>query len=240
MKILISICARGGSKGIPGKNIKRLNGKPLIYYTIDIAKQFQDRFDNVEIELSTDSEEISNIAQVYGLQSKYLRPEFLATDDVGKIEAIKDLLFWKERTFQTKFDFILDLDITSPLRNLNDLIEAFEVLKNDNLAINIFSVSPANRSPYFNMVEQKSNGFYSLVKNPEDLVLTRQSAPQVFDLNASFYFYKRSFFDLGYMGAITDKSLIYIVPHTCFDLDHPIDFEILSYLIENNKLDFVL
>lgn len=240
MKILISICARGGSKGIPGKNIKRLNGKPLIYYTIDIAKQFQNRFDNVEIELSTDSEEISNIAQVYGLQSKYLRPEFLATDDVGKIEAIKDLLFWKERTFQTKFDFILDLDITSPLRNLNDLIEAFEVLKNDNLAINIFSVSPANRSPYFNMVEQKSNGFYSLVKNPEDLVLTRQSAPQVFDLNASFYFYKRSFFDLGYMGAITDKSLIYIVPHTCFDLDHPIDFEILSYLIENNKLDFVL
>ena len=90
------------------------------------------------------------------------------------------------------------------------------------------------------MVEQKEDGFFSQVKNPEGLVLTRQSAPKVFDLNASFYFYKRIFFDLGYKGAITDKSLIYEVPHICFDLDHPIDFDILSYLMENNKLDFQL
>ena len=69
---------------------------------------------------------------------------------------------------------------------------------------------------------------------------TRQSAPVVYDLNASFYFYKRSFFDAGYNGAITDKSLIYVVPHICFDLDHPIDFEMISFLIASNKLDFEL
>ena len=90
------------------------------------------------------------------------------------------------------------------------------------------------------MVELKENGFYSQVKKPEETVLTRQSAPVVYDMNASFYFYKRAFFEMGYKGAITDKSLVYVVPHTCFDLDHPIDFEILSYLMENNKLDFVL
>ena len=77
-------------------------------------------------------------------------------------------------------------------------------------------------------------------KKPEDTFLTRQSAPIVYDLNASFYFYKRSFFDLDYNGVITDKSLVYVMPHICFDLDHLIDFEFLSYLLENDKLDFNL
>ena len=113
-------------------------------------------------------------------------------------------------------------------------------MEQDPSALNLFSVSDANRSPYFNMVEQKSNGYFAQVKRPEGDVFTRQSAPLTYDLNASFYFYRRAFFDLGYKGAITDKSLIYRVPHICFDLDHPIDFEIISYLITNNKLDFDL
>jgi len=90
------------------------------------------------------------------------------------------------------------------------------------------------------MVEQKENGFFAQVKQPENLFLTRQSVPKVYDVNASFYFYKRSFFEMGFKGAITPNSLIYLVPHICFDLDHPIDFEILSYLMQNNKLDFAL
>ncbi len=238
MKILITICARGGSKGIPGKNIKKLNGKPLIDYTIQVAKQFQQKFENVDIVLSTDSIEIKQVVENCGLKSDYIRPETLAGDTVGKIDAIKDVLLWKEKENNSHFDYILDMDVTSPLRNLNDLTKAFDLIKENDGAINLFSVSPANRSPYFNMVEQKDNGFFSQVKQPEGLVLTRQSAPKVYDLNASFYFYKRAFFDLGYKGAITDRSLIFEVPHTCFDLDHPIDFEILSYLMEKNKLDF--
>lgn len=240
MNILITICARGNSKGIPGKNIKLLDGKPLIAYSINVAKQFQDNFPNVTIELSTDSEDIIAISDKYGLKSFYRRPDFLAGDTTGKIDAIKDILLWKEQKDNCRFDYILDLDVTSPLRNLYDLTEAFKLIQIQKSAINLFSVSPSNRSPYFNMVEQKSNGFYSQVKKPDDLVLTRQSAPEVFDLNASFYFYRREFFDLGYLGAITDKSIIYRVPHICFDLDHPLDFEILSYLIENDKLDFDL
>lgn len=164
----------------------------------------------------------------------------MANDTVGKIDAIKDLVLYSESKQGQTYDYILDLDVTSPLRNLQDLKIAFDILRSDENAINLFSVSEAGRSPYFNMVEQKENGYYAQVKMPDNNVFTRQSAPQVYDLNASFYFYKRSFFDMGYKGAITDRSLVYKVPHICFDLDHPIDFEIISYLMSNNKLDFLL
>ncbi len=240
MKILITICARGGSKGIPNKNIKALNDKPLIYYTIRVAKQFQNKFENVELALSTDSKEILQVAELYGLKSEYIRPDKFAGDAIGKIDAINDVLLWQEKFNNVKFDYVLDLDVTSPLRNLIDLTEAFEIIQKNEKANNLFSVSPSNRSPYFNMVEQKENGFFAQVKQPKGIFLTRQSAPKVYDLNASFYFYKRHFFDLGYKGAITDKSIIYEVPHICFDLDHLIDFEIISYLIEHDKLDFEL
>lgn len=238
--VLITICARGGSKGIPGKNIKILRGKPLIEYSINVAQQFLQEFGDTAIVLSTDSDEIKRVAENCGLKTDYTRPVYLAGDEAGKIDAIRDVLFWQERRLNIRYDFVLDLDVTSPLRNLNDLISAFKIIRDNDTAVNLFSVSPANRSPYFNMVEQKDNGFFAQVKQPNGVVFTRQSAPKVFDLNASFYFYKRVFFDLGYKGAIADKSLIYEVPHICFDLDHPIDFEIISFLMEHNKLDFEL
>lgn len=240
MRILITICARGGSKGIPGKNIKILAGKPLIRYSIDVATQFQAELKQVDIALSTDSDEIIRVASENGLKSEYRRPASLAGDQVGKIDAIRDVVAYYEAKNKVRYDYILDLDVTSPLRNLEDLKNAFEILKKDDKAVNLFSVSPAGRSPYFNMVERKANDYYAQVKQPETNVFTRQSAPAVYDLNASFYFYRRIFFEQGYRGAITDKSLIYVVPHICFDLDHPIDFEFISYLIENNKLDFSL
>lgn len=217
-----------------------LKGKPLIEYSINVAQQFLHEFGDTTIVLSTDSTEIKRVAEECGLKTEYSRPEYLAGDTVGKIDAIKDVLFWQEKRLNIRYDFVLDLDVTSPLRNLNDLSSAFKIIRDNDSAINLFSVSPANRSPYFNMVEQKESGFFAQVKQPDGAILTRQSAPKVFDLNASFYFYKRAFFDLGYKGAITDKSLIYEVPHICFDLDHPIDFEIISFLMDYKKLDFEL
>ena len=204
--ILITICARGGSKGIPGKNIKLLNGKPLIYYTIQVAKQFQKAFKTVELILSTDSKEIFDIAKEYDVTSDYIRPDCLASDTIGKIDTIKDVLLWLEKRKKYRFYYILDLDVTSPLRNLKDLSDAFELLQKDKSALNLFSVSPANRNPYFNMVEQKENAYYAQVKQAEGLILTRQSAPKVYDMNASFYFYRRSFFDTGFKGAITKSA----------------------------------
>lgn len=238
MNILITICARGGSKGIPGKNIKVLNGKPLIGYTIEMAKRFQEKHGNVEVALSTDSDEIIRVASECGLHSDYKRPESLSGDTVGKIDAIKDIVLYTEKVKDIMFDYVLDMDVTSPLRTLEDIEEAFELMNADSNAVNLFSVSEPGRSPYFNQVEKKENGYYNKVKDGGD-VLTRQSAPKVYDLNASFYIYRREFFNLGYKGAITDRSLIYLMKHACFDLDHPIDFEIISFLLENNKLDFM-
>jgi len=238
MSLLITICARGGSKGIPGKNIKLLNQKPLIGYTIDTAKKFQQHLADTDIALSTDSEEIKRVAENCGLFSTYTRPDILAGDTAGKIDVIADVLRYYQQDLGKQYDYVLDLDVTSPLRNLDDLLTGFEQLKSNPQAVNLFSVSPASRSPYFNMVEKKANSFFAQVKMPEADIFARQSVPAVYDLNASFYFYRKSFFEQGYKGAITDKSLIYVVPHICFDLDYPIDFEFLSFLVTNNKLDF--
>ena len=237
MEILITLCARGGSKGIPRKNIRLINGRPVIDLSIQVAKSFAVKY-KADIALSTDDNEIKNVAANLGVANNYDRPEYLATDQAGKIETITHLLYFEENERGKKYDYILDLDITSPLRNLSDLESAFDLIKSDSKASNLFSVNPASRNPYFNMVEIQSNGYYGLVKKGS--FLTRQSAPKVYDLNASFYFYRRSFFEQDNPLTINEHSLIYVMPHICFDLDHTLDFEFMEYLLVNNKLDFKL
>lgn len=236
MSMLITICARGGSKGIPGKNIRNLNGMPLIAYSIQIAQKFAQGKDAV-FALSTDSEEIKSVSADYGLVTEYTRPPHLSGDKAGKIDAIKDVLGFEEERLRYSFDFVLDLDVTSPLRTVEDLELALQQLKRDDQAHNIFSVNPANRNPYFNMVEDKGNGYVGLVKASKT-IKSRQEAPKVYDMNASFYFYRRSFFDNDYETAITDRSLCYVMPHTCFDLDEPMDFTIMEILLRESLLDF--
>lgn len=238
MKGLVTLCARGGSKGIPGKNIKSLNGKPLIAYSLIVAEELSKVMD-IDIYLSTDSEDIKNTVislGFTGVNLEYIRPDFLANDTAGKLDAISDVYQYAAKTNEKIYDFVLDLDVTSPLRTVQDLSDSINLLFENYDALNLFSVSPANRNPYFNMVEEKQNGFYELSKKGQ--FLTRQSAPRVFDMNASFYVFKNKFFQEQHTTVITDKSLIYEVPHLCFDLDHQIDFEFMSFLLENKKLDF--
>lgn len=237
MNILVTLCARGGSKGIPGKNLRLINGRPLIALTIDIAKTFAKKY-YADIALSTDHDSIKQIASKFGIETLYTRPAKFSTDNAGKLETIADILIFEERSKKKKYDIILDLDITSPLRNLQDLDTAFSMLKEDIKALNLFSVNYAARNPYFNMVEKQGNGYYGLVKKGN--FLTRQSAPAVYDLNASFYFYRRKFFEINNITTINDYSLVYVMPHICFDLDHPVDFDFMEYLFENNKLGFNL
>jgi CMP-N,N'-diacetyllegionaminic acid synthase len=235
MSLLITLCARGGSKGIPGKNIKLINGKPLLAYSIETARKFSSLCSAV-IALSTDDDRIKEVAAQYGITTTYERPSQFATDNAGKADAIDDLLRFEEKKAATRFDYILDLDVTSPLRTVEDLSNAFEIIQNDSGALNLFSVNHAARNPYFNMVEVQENGYYGLVKKGQ--FLTRQSAPKVYELNASFYFYRRQYFDLAQRSTINNRSLMYVMPHICFDLDEPIDFEFMAYLLENNKLGF--
>ncbi len=244
MHILITICARGGSKGIPGKNIRQLGDKPLIAYTIATARHFAEvaaaRGITTDIALSTDSDAIIEAAAACGLQSDYRRPAELANDTAGKVDAIADILRHVETTRGTRPDYVLDLDVTSPLRTVADITEALGMIEADPEALNIFSVSEPGRNPYFNMVEQQPDGYYLQVKPLPYTVMSRQTAPKVYDINGSFYIYRHRFFDEGQRGAVTPRTMVYVMRHICFDLDRPLDFDFMEYLITNNRLDFTL
>jgi len=235
MRILITICGRKGSKGIPGKNTKLLAGKPLVKYTLETAVKLSEGRDCV-IGISTDCENILKAAADFKITTEYRRPQELANDTAGKVSVITDLLKFEETRTNTTFDYVIDLDITSPLRTIDDIESAMQMIVRDNNALNIFSVNAANRNPYFSMVEKGDNGYYRLCKAGQ--FFSRQSSPNVYDMNGSFYIYRRRFFEEGLVSAVTQASLIYEMPHVCFDLDHALDFEFMSFLVENKKLGF--
>lgn len=231
--ILLTICARGGSKGIPGKNIKPVGQHPLLWYTAMIAKRFADKH-GAEIVVSTDSEEIKEVARQSGLCTDYTRPACLANDTCGKPEAIKDAMLYAEKKHSKVYDFVVDLDVTSPIRTLADVEECVRRMEECPEALTIFSVNPCGRNPYFNMVEEKENGFYGVVLGGK--YKTRQSAPKVYDMNASIYVYRREVLLLETPRAVTDRSLVYVMDHICFDLDEPADYDYLAYLFDTGKI----
>ena len=241
--LIITLCARGGSKGIPGKNIRKIGGKPLIQYSYDHAKKFAtwlkaEHSINVDIELSTDSQEIIEVCENLGLSTNYLRPELLANDKAGKLDAIKDVVLFAEKEKATKYEYVLDLDVSAPMRTMEDLQKSWNDIESNKEAMNLFSVSNAHKNPYFNMVEKNENGFYELSKKSET-VLSRQTAPKVYEMNASFYFYKRHFFDQSPLYMFSN-SLIFEMKHESFDLDEILDFEFLDFLMRENKLSFTI
>ena len=233
MNLLITICARGGSKGIPGKNIKQVGGHPLIYYTIKAAKAYIKRHGG-ELVLSTDSEKIREVARGCGLDTEYVRPDYLANDTCGKPDAIKDALLWSEKCYGKRYDMVLDLDVTSPIRTLDDIEQCVKIMEENPEALTIFSVNPCARNPYFNMVQMNDEGYYNVVLGGK--YTTRQSAPKVYDMNASIYVYRRSIFEQEHPRAVTDKSLIFVMNHVCFDLDEPSDYDYLSYLVDTKRI----
>lgn len=237
MEILITICARGGSKGVPGKNVRPLMGRPLIHYTISAGKAFAETH-GADIGLSTDDRAIADAAMEAGLPTDYMRPPRLATDAAGKIETIHHLLLHFEAAKGKRYDYILDLDVSSPLRTQSDLETGFRMLRDDPYALNLFSVSRAKKNPYYDIVERREDGYYSTSKKGG--FLSRQTAPEVFEMNASFYFYRRRFFAEGFDSATTDASLVYVMPHACFDIDYPLDFDFLEFLVSNDRLPFKL
>ncbi len=230
---LITICARGGSKGIPGKNIKTVGGVPLLAYTARTAKDFA-RLCGGKIILSTDSDEILKVGAEYGLPTDYVRPDFLADDFCGKPEAIRHALEFAEQRDGCEYDIIVDLDVTSPIRTLDDIQACCSLLYDNPDVLTSFSVSPAERNPYFSMVEVKDDGYCKVVV--ESVYKTRQSAPKVYDMNASVYAYRREALLCDNPRAVTPRSKVYVMDHICFDLDEPADFDYLTYLVDTGKI----
>jgi CMP-N,N'-diacetyllegionaminic acid synthase len=231
MKILATICARGGSKGVPGKNVRPLAGKPLIVHTIDTARKCR-LIDRTIV--STDSPEIADIAQAAGAEVPFIRPPELAADTSPKLAAIKHAVRFLETQQAYRPDIVVDLDLTSPLRTVSD-IEACIRLVSDEGADNVFSVIPAHRNPYFNMVEVVG-GRVQLVKQLPSTLVRRQDAPPVYDMNASIYVWKTEAL-LGNESLFLERTRIYEMPEWARDIDGETDFKFAEFIIKEGYLD---
>ena len=181
MKNFAFIFARGGSKGLPGKNIRSLAGKPLIHYSIETAKQCPS-ID--EVFVSTDDTAIAEIARQAGAII-IERPAELASDTSPEWLSWRHGIEWVESHYG-KFQYFVSLPATSPLRNVSDVEGAIAKLESG-LADICISVTPSNRSPYFNMVKIDGNQMVELVNKPESSVFRRQDAPEVFDITTVVY-----------------------------------------------------
>lgn len=231
MKILCTICARGGSKGVINKNIRLIEGKPLIAYSIEQAKQSK-LFEHIVI--STDSDEIAEVAKKYGAEVFFKRPAHLAEDTSPKIPVIRHAFESSEAHYKEKFDVLVDLDATSPLRTYHDIIEAFNMFKHEG-ADNLITAMPSRKSPYFNIVEISPEGKINRSKPLPQAVTRRQDAPQCYDLNASIYIWKRDIL-LTQNTLYLDKTALYVMPEErSFDIDTETDFKIVECLLKERK-----
>ena len=229
--ILCTICARGGSKGVKNKNIKELNDKPLIAYTIEQAKA-SGLFDHIVI--STDSDDIARVAKVYGAEVFFKRSPEMASDTAGKLDVIKDAFMRSESYYQKQYDYLVDLDATAPLRSVEDIKNSFaQFLKENN--DNLITAMPSRRSPYFNLVEVSNNGKVTLSKKLDNSIVRRQDAPKSYDMNASIYIWKRDII-LNEKTLFLDKTGLYVMPEErSIDIDTELDFEFVEFLMRKHN-----
>lgn len=232
MNILFTICGRAGSKGFKNKNLKRLNGIPLVYYTLSVIRLYMDNHvnDQVTIALNTDSKELQELIKNQNIVSGVRlveRKEDLAGDVAAKVSVIKDTYFQCRQ--EREFDVVVDLDITSPMRRLCDVENAIEKLLADQNCDLVYSVVPARRSPYFNMVEKKDDYYRKICSS---MYTARQQAPVSYELNASIYAYSPKFLEGKIEKTILDYNCdIVVMPdYLVLDIDSEEDFEMMEML----------
>jgi CMP-N,N'-diacetyllegionaminic acid synthase len=180
---LFVIPARGGSKGIPRKNIKLLSGKPLIHYSIEFARLFTE---DENICLSTDDQEIIECANQINLAVPFVRPPELSTDTASTFSVLHHAIsFYREKGKQ--YEKIVLLQPTSPFREEKHLVEAFELM-NGETEVTV-SVVQEHNNPYFNLFEENKNGFLKISKGDGNYT-RRQDCPPVYAFNGSIYIFK--------------------------------------------------
>ncbi len=231
MKTIAFIFARGGSKGLPGKNIKPLNGKPLLQYSIDTAKKVS-QIDDVFV--STDCDSIAEVALACGAKV-IKRPDELATDTSPEWLSWRHAIDYVTEHFGV-FDRFVSLPATSPLRNESDVISALNKLNSSDADICI-SVSPANRSPYFNMVKLAADGNVEIVIKPEGAVSRRQDAPEVYDITTVVYATSVNFVQ-EQSSIFSGKVVATIVPKIrAVDIDDIFDFMFAESILKSGLYD---
>jgi CMP-N-acetylneuraminic acid synthetase len=229
-KRLCTINARGGSKGVPGKNWALIAGTPLLSYTIRQAIT-SGCFDMIAV--SSDSKRILEIAALEGAET-IQRPTELAMDSSPKVPAIIHCVEKSEERAGHNFETVVDLDVTSPLRNESDIISAVELLESNDLQ-SVFSACNSRRSPYFNLVATNDKGSWGPVVSTSPKPMRRQDAPSTFDMNASIYVWNRE--DLfRHRAVFLERTGMYLMPEErSLDIDSALDFKIVEFLIEERK-----
>lgn len=228
VKRLCTLCARGGSKGVPNKNLRALLGKPLLAHSLEQARA-SGLFEAIAV--SSDSAEILNIARKFGADHLIERPAEMASDTAPKLPAIRHCVTETERLAGHKFDIVVDLDATSPLREPQDIVNAIALLEDRGVS-NVITGAPARRSPYFNLVEVGQDGVTRLSKPLPRPITRRQDAPACYDMNASIYVWRRTaLFECD--SVFNADTLLYVMPEArSIDIDSELDFEIVEHMMK--------
>ena len=228
---LCTICARGGSKGVEGKNVRLMLGKPLITYSIEQART-SGLFDAIAV--SSDSDQILEIASACGADHLVRRPADLATDTAAKLPVIRHCVSEVERMRGQSFNTLVDLDATSPLRSVKDIRDAVSLLEASGSG-NVITAMPARRSPYFNLVELNEYNFVKLAKSVAPPFVRRQDAPACYDMNASIYVWKRDvLFDAPTL--FNADTRLYVMPEErSIDIDSELDFQFVEFLMSCSR-----
>lgn len=242
MNILFTICGRAGSKGVKGKNARDFLDVPLVWYSMAGIKLYADRYaspgDNVRIVLNTDSEPLIDlVCKIECIPVTILRrSEDLAGDRVPKVAVIMDCLKRAEEEFGMTFDTVVDLDITSPLRTVEDIKNAVDRKMSRPEVDVVYSVTNSRRNPYFNMVREEDGFFCDAFPSS---FTTRQEAPVFYDMNASIYAYsavalKEKALDI-FLGGRCDA--VVMMDTGVLDIDSEEDYELMQviakYLFEH-------
>src|SRR5699024_10694398 len=227
MKPLVVIPARGGSKGIPRKKIKSLDGKPLIYYTIEAAREV---FDDELICVSTDNVEIKEVVERTGLEVPFLRPEELATDAAGMREVLLHAVDYFESTGYD-VDTIVSLQPTSPFRKGTHIKEALEMYE---LALDrVVSVKETDANPYFVLFEENEKGF--LEQSKLGNFKRRQDCPKVWELNGAIYVINVESLREKAMPEFKKVRKYEMSQESSLDIDTPLDWELTKLLLKRNR-----
>lgn len=227
MNVVALICARGGSKGLPGKNIRPLAGQPLIAWSIVQARAVE-RIERVIV--STDSDEIAEVAREAGAEVPFLRPAELAQDNSPEWLVWRHALNYLNETVGAYPDALIVVPATAPLRAVADLERCLDEYDKGGVDM-VITVTDAHRSPYFNMVKVHVDGTVGLVIPPEGSVIRRQDAPVVYDMTTVAYV-ARPEFVMTRNGAFEGRVRhVHIPAERALDIDTLLDFRIAEYLI---------
>jgi CMP-N,N'-diacetyllegionaminic acid synthase len=226
VNIVCVIGARGGSKGLSGKNLRPLLGKPLIAWSIEQAKACPEIS---RVVVSTDSEAIAAVAREYGADVPFMRPAELASDVAGKWAVWQHALESCERHYGTPVDIYVDLDCTSPLREVDDISRAIAQFRLGGVDA-VFSVCEARKNPYFNMLEIDGD-CQRICKPLPHAIIRRQDAPRVLEHVASIYVLAPSYLRRG-TGLLSGCTQGYdIGQEKSLDIDSDFDFELVTFLL---------